>query len=104
MIDGEELMMMAAMISSNSLSRQGARTETSDPDLRFRDDGGGAELFLEISSLSGVFRVERIYSPKGRSGGHTGWPDTPQARPGVDPRLERVWPPCGPSALLLLAP
>ena len=39
--------MMAAMISSNSPSRQGARTETSDPDLRFRDGSGGAELSLE---------------------------------------------------------
>src|SRR3954463_8954038 len=26
--------------------RQGARTETSDPDFRFRDCGGGAEFFL----------------------------------------------------------
>ena len=47
MVDGEALVMMAAMISSNSPSRQGARTETSDPDLRFRDGGGGAELSLE---------------------------------------------------------
>jgi hypothetical protein len=48
MVDGEALVMMTAMISSNSPSRQGARTETSDPDLRFQDGGGGAELSLEI--------------------------------------------------------
>jgi hypothetical protein len=48
MVDGEALVMMTAMISSNSPSRQGARTETSDPDLRFRDGGGEAELSLEI--------------------------------------------------------
>ena len=47
MVDGEALVMMAAMISSNSRSRQGGRTETSDPDFRFRDGGGGAELSLE---------------------------------------------------------
>ena len=47
MVDGEALVMMAVMISSNSPSRQGARTETSDPDLRFRDGGGVAELSLE---------------------------------------------------------
>lgn len=48
MVDGVASVMMMAMISSNSPSRQGARTETSDPDLRFRDGGGGAELSLEV--------------------------------------------------------
>ena len=104
MVDGEALVMMTAMISSNSPSRQGARTETSDSDLRFRDGGGGAELFLEKLVYLRCFRVEGIYSPKGRSGGHIGWPDHPQVRPGVDPRLEQVWPPYSPSAPLLLAP
>ena len=47
MVDGEALVIMAAMISSNSPSRQGAKIETSDPDLRFRDGGSEAELFLE---------------------------------------------------------
>jgi hypothetical protein len=54
--------------------------------------------------IFGVFRVEGVYSPKGRSGGHTGWPHHPQARPGVGPRLGMVWAPRGPSTLLLLAP
>jgi hypothetical protein len=48
MVDGEALVVMAVMISSNSPSRQGARTKTSDPDFRFQDGGDGAELFLVI--------------------------------------------------------
>jgi hypothetical protein len=47
MVDGLASVMMMAMISSNSPSRQGARTETSDPDSRFRDGGGVTELLLE---------------------------------------------------------
>ena len=50
-----------------------------------------------------VFRSEGVYSPKGRSRGCPGRPHHPQARPGVDPFLDQVWAPRGPSALLLLA-
>src|SRR4051812_13543770 len=65
MVDGEALVMMAVMISSNSPSRQGARTKTSDPDFRFRDCGGGAEFFLVISDYFRSFLVIRSLFPEG---------------------------------------
>src|SRR3954452_25569369 len=82
MVDGEALVVMAVMISSNSPSRQGARTETSDPDFRFRDCGGGAEFFLIVPTIFGVFRVYGVFGPKEESGGHTGWPHPPGAAQG----------------------
>ena len=76
MVDGEALAIMTVMISSNSPSRQGARTETSNPDLRFRDGGGGAELSLEKLPLLPKFLGMREYiarrgGPGGARGGHT---------------------------------
>ena len=76
MVDGEALVMMTAMISSNSLSRQGARTETSDPDLMFRDGAGEAELSLEKCRKAPLFLgYGASYSRRrGRNevgGGHT---------------------------------
>ena len=47
MVDGEASVMAMAMISSNSPSRQGARTEFLVPGLGFSGGGGAAELFLE---------------------------------------------------------
>src|SRR4051812_45463797 len=65
MVDGEALVVMAVMISSNSLSRQGARTKTSDPDFRFRDCGGGAEFFLVVPDYFWSSYVIRSILPKG---------------------------------------
>src|SRR3954449_9041297 len=99
MVDGEALVMMAVMISSNSPSRQGAKTKTSDPDLRFRDDGGGAELCLEICVYSRGFLghredISRRGGPGATRDGHT----TPRRGQG----WARAWARCGPPVGLLL--
>jgi hypothetical protein len=56
MVDGEASVMMMAMISSDSSSRRGARTE-----FWFRigvsGGGGAAELYLENIEPPSVFRV-----------------------------------------------
>jgi len=82
MVDGEVAVMMMAMISSNSPSRQGARTEFLIPEIGF-------SMAAELWKVSGksvdspeVFRSEALSSPKGSVGGHTGWPHHPWARQG----------------------
>ena len=52
MVDGEALVMMMAMISSNSPSRQGARTEFLIPGIGFA-----------VAAGSGLFRGKTIESP-----------------------------------------
>ena len=72
---------MMAMISSNSPSRQGARTEFLVPEIAF---SMAAELwrFSEKSVYPPeVFRLEALCSPKGSVGGHTRWPHHASARP-----------------------
>ena len=63
MVDGEVAVMMMAMISSNSPSRQGARTEFLIPEIGF-------SVAAELWSVSGksvdspeVFRSEALSSP-----------------------------------------
>ena len=91
MVDGEVAVMMMAMISSNSPSRQGARTEFLIPEIGF-------SMAAELWKVSGksvdppeVFRSEALSSPKGSVGGHTGWPHHPWARP----RANRALGACG---------
>ena len=91
MVDGEAAVMMMAMISSNSPSRQGARTEFLIPEIGF-------SMAAELGMFSGksdeppeVFRSEALSSPKGSVGGHTGWPHHTWARPRACRAL--VW--CG---------
>ena len=81
MVDGEAAVMMMAMISSNSPSRQGARTEFLIPEIGF-------SMAAELGMFSGksdeppeVFRSKALCSPKERAGGHTGGPHHPWARP-----------------------
>ena len=81
MVDGEVAVMMMAMISSNSPSRLGARTEFLIPEIGF-------SMAAKLWKFSGksvdspeVFRSEALSSPKGSVGGHTGWPHHPWARP-----------------------
>ena len=71
MVDGEAAVMTMAMISSNSPSRQGARTEFLIPELGF---SVAAELWSvsgRIDSGSGIFRLGAICSPKGVAMSHT---------------------------------
>ena len=65
MVDVEELVMMMAVISSNSLSRQGARTEFLVPEIEF-------SVVAELWSVSGksvdpprIFRSRGLSSRKG---------------------------------------
>ena len=91
MVDGEVAVMMMTMISSNSPSRQGARTEFLIPEIGF-------SMAAELWKVSGksvdspeVFRLEAFSSPKGSAGGHTGGPHHPWARP----RANRALGACG---------
>ena len=77
MVDGEVAVMMMAMISSNSPSRQGARTEFLVHEIGF-------SVAAELWKVSGksidppeVFRSKALCSPKGSAGGHTGGPHHP---------------------------
>src|SRR4051812_28194758 len=95
MVDGEALVMMAVMISSNSPSWKGARTKTSDPDLRFQDGGGGAELFLEISVYLRGFQVIRSKLPewevRGPHGVATPPPGAAKGGPAPGPGVGPPW-------------
>ena len=104
MVDGEAAVMTMAMISSNSPSRQGARTEFLIPELGFL-------VAAELWSVSGrivccphVFSSGEIRSPKG---GHQEPHEVASPGLGAGPPLPRwgvVWGPCPPSPLRFLAP
>ena len=104
MVDGEASVMMMAMISSNSPSRQGARTELLVSGLGFLAAATQRNSFVEkrrtpSGSRSGAFissggEVERV--PEAAS------PPLGAAKAG--PRLGQVWAPRGSSPSRLLAP
>jgi hypothetical protein len=85
----------------NSLSRQGAKTETSVP----RNWSSMVAALWNFSWIdTGSFRVfvmEGIYRRKGDVRGHPRGPHNGLAQPGVDPRHQVVWSPwCPPPSLL----
>ena len=51
MVDGEALVMMMAMISSDSPSRQGARAESGVSDPHIRVFGGDGAMGLSLEKL-----------------------------------------------------
>ena len=80
MVDGEAAVMMMAMISSKSPSRQGARTEFLIPKLGF---SVAAELWSVSGGIVcslGVCRSEAICSPKGVARSRTRRPHHASAR------------------------
>ena len=81
MVDGEASVVMMAMISSNSSSRRGTRTEFLVPELGF-------SVAAELGSVSGksvdpplVFRSRGLSSQKGVARWCPRRPRHPQARP-----------------------
>src|SRR4051812_2279943 len=104
MVDGEALVVMAVMISSNSPSGRGPERRLLNPILGFGIVVAERNSFSSSLTIFRVFRLYGDFRPKEDSGGHTGWPHPSQARPRVGARLGQVWAPRGPSALFLLAP
>src|SRR3954465_14024529 len=104
MVDVETLVMMMAMISSISPSRQGARTEFLVPGIGFLVVASQRTCFAKSSEPPRYFSSRRSYRRKGRPRRCQRRPDATQAQPGLGPRLGPVWPTPGPSAPLLLAP
>src|SRR3954447_4183019 len=104
MVDVEALVMMIVMISSVSLSRQGARTEFLVPGIGFLVVAAQRTCFAKSSEPPRDFSSRRSYRLKGRPRRCRRRPDATQARPGLGPRLGPVWPTPRPSAPLLLAP
>src|SRR3954452_4376754 len=104
MVDVEALVMMTAMISSVSPSRQGARTEFLVPGIGFLVVAAQRTCFAKSSEPPRDFSLRRSYRRKGRPRRCRRRPDTTQARPGLGLRLGSIWPTPGHSAPLLLAP
>ena len=77
MVDGEALVMTMAMISSESPSRQGARTELLIPVLGFSVAAERGCVSRKNDGLPDVFRSEGISSRKGGVGGRPRWPHQP---------------------------
>ena len=77
MVDGEALVMMIAMISSNSPSRQGASTEFLTPEEGSRWRRCFVRYHGEVIIPPDVFRSRRLSSREGTRGGdrvdHTMW-------------------------------
>ena len=92
--------MMMAMISSISLSRQGARTEFLVAESGFLSVAVKRNSFWKIVEPPDVFRSQAIFSPKERSRGTRRRPHQPLARPS----LARAWGWCGRLRALLNFP
>ena len=100
MVDGEASVMMMAMFSSNSPSRQGARTEFLVAELGFLSVAAKQNSLWKNVEPPGVLVHEASNSPKGRSRWIRRRPHLGQARPG----LAHAWAWCGPSVALLRPP
>src|SRR3954463_14806966 len=92
-VDGDALVMTMAMISPNSPSRQGARTEFLDPNLGFWWRRRSGTLSRKLSNPPQFLGRKATYRRRGRPKGCLGWLHPFQARPVVGPRLGWVWAP-----------
>ena len=97
MVDGEAMVMMIAMISSNSPSRQGARMDFLVPNCGMWWWRRNGTLSVKTSTPPEFLGEEATYRQRGRPRGQPRWPHHPQARPG----LARVARWCGPLVALL---
>ena len=77
MVDGEASMMMMAMITSNSPSRQGARTEFLVAELGFLSLAAKRNSLWKTLNPLMFFRSQEICSPKVRSRGARRRPHQP---------------------------
>ena len=98
MVDVEALVMMMAMISSVSPSRQGARTEFLVPGIGYLMVAAQRTCFAKSSEPPCDFTSRRSYRRKGRPRRCRRRPDATQARPG----LARAGVVSGPLRALLL--
>jgi hypothetical protein len=83
MVDGETSVMMMAMISSKSLSRQSARTEFFCSESWFLVVAAQWNSIRKKRRTPDVFRSEDICRWKEGSRRWLGWPHHPLARPGL---------------------
>src|SRR3954463_4724230 len=77
MVDGEALVVMAVMISSNSPSSRVPERRLLIPILGFGTVAAERNSFSSSPTIFGVFRLQGVFCPKEESGGHTGWPHPP---------------------------
>jgi hypothetical protein len=92
MVDGEASVMMMAMISSNSPSRQGARMEFQVPNWGFWWWRRNGTLSRKTSKNPSVFRLGTLYMRRESSRRWLRWPHHPLAWPRV--ACAAKW--CGP--------
>src|SRR5215216_3159388 len=97
MVDGEAMVMMMVMISSNSPSRQGARTEFLVPNYGIWWWGRSGTLSGKTSNPPWFLGQEATYRRRGRPRGQPRRPHHPQAQPGLAHATR--W--CGPLVALL---
>ena len=69
MVDGEALVMTMAMISFESSSRQGARTELLIPEIEIASAAERRCVSRNMVDPPSIFRSRGLCSPKGRVGG-----------------------------------
>ena len=103
MVDGEALVMMMATISSNSPSRQGARTEFPTPGRGFTMAVEFRKGFVNYGDPPDVFRSEGLSSREGVARGCPRPPHHVLARPWAHSTARWCGPPC-PFLSCLLAP
>src|SRR3954447_23734201 len=93
MVDGEALVVMAVMISSNSPSGRVPERRLLIPILGFGTVAAERNSFSSSPTISEFLGYKEYSGQRRVRGPH-----------GVGARLEQVWAPCGPSALFLPAP
>ena len=103
MVDGEVSVMMMAMISSNSPSRQGARTEFLVLELGFLVAATQRNSFMEKHRPPLCLRFGAFISSGGEVEGVPEVATPPLGAAKGGPRLALVWAPCGSSPTCLLA-
>ena len=103
MVDGEASVMMMAMISSNSPSRQGARMELLVPGLGFLVVATQRNSFVEKRRPPLVFRSGAFIQSEGEVEGAPEAASPPLGASKAGPRLGQVWAPRGSSPSRLLA-
>ena len=91
MVDGEAVMMTMVMISSESPSRQGARTELLIPEIEIASAAERRCVSRNMTNPPSLFRSRALCSPKGSVGGCPRCPHPSRARAHPWPRPARVW-------------
>ena len=104
MVDGEAVMMTMVMISSESPSRQGARTELLIPEIEIASAAERRCVSRKVTNPPSIFRLRGLSSPKGRVGGCPRGPHHRWARPHPWPRRPMVWLPRATTPCPLSAP